>query len=88
MKITNKTKSDKVYLHEVKTGEVFFFEDTAVWGKEPFIRVFELSEVQCSECSHDGYYVMSLETFDVWEPSGNEIIRVVEAELILTVKEN
>ena len=88
MKITNKTNIEYVKLYETRYGDVFFFEDTNAWGDEPFIRIDEVSEVQCSECRHDGCYVLSLESFDVWEPNANEKVRVANAELIITAKEN
>ena len=87
MKITNKTNIEWVRLHEVPFGDVFFFEDTDAWGDEPFIRINDLSEVQCCECEHVGYYVLSLESFDVWEPKAEEKVKVVNAELIITNKE-
>lgn len=87
MKITNKTNIEYVKIYETKYGDVIFFEDTNSWGEEPFIRIDDLSEVQCSECTHEGYYALSLESFDVWEPNANEKVKVVNAELIITNKE-
>lgn len=87
MKITNKTNFEWVKLHETHHGDVLFFEDVDAWGDEPFIRIGDLSEVRCDECQHKGFYVMSLENFDVWEPDCDEKVRVVNAELILTMKE-
>ena len=87
MKITNKTNFEWVRLHEVPFGDVFFFEDTDAWGDEPFIRIDNLSEVQCCECTHEGYYALSLTSFNVWEINPNEKVRVVNAELIITNKE-
>lgn len=84
MKITNKTSSKWVELCKTRIGDVLFFEDTNSWGEEPFIRVDEPSEVQCCECAHEGCYVLSLESFDVWRPNDNEKVRVVNAELIIT----
>ena len=86
MKITNKTNFVWTKLHETHIGDVFFFEDTNSWGEEPFIRIKDVSEVQCCGCGHDGYDVLSLETFEVWEPKAEEKVRVVNAELIITNK--
>ena len=88
MKITNKTNFEWVELRNAFVGDIIFFEDTNAWGDEPFMVINDLSEVQCSECSHGGYYVLSLESFDVWRPNDNEKVRVVNAELIITAKEN
>lgn len=88
MKITNKANFKWNRLREVFVGDIFFFEDTASWGDEPFMMIDDLSEVQCSECSHGGYYVLSLESFEVWEPNADEKVRVVNAELIITNKED
>lgn len=89
MKITNKTNIEWVKLHETRIGDVFFFEDTNSWGEEPFIRIDKPSEVQCFECRHEGCYVLSLESFDAWEPTdSNEKVRVANAELIITNKED
>lgn len=88
MKITNKTNFEWTELREVSVGDIFFFEDTDAWGDEPFVMIDDLSEVQCSECGHEGHYVLSLESFDVWEPNTNERVRVVNSELIITNKED
>lgn len=86
MKITDKTNSKWVELSKTRFGDVFFFEDTNSWGDEPFIRIDDPSEVQCCECGHEGYYVLSLESFDIWEPKAEEKVKVVNAELIITNK--
>lgn len=88
MKITNKTNFKWTELCEVSVGDVLFFEDTDAWGDEPFVMIDDLLEVQCRECSHDGYYVLSLESYDVWEPPASEKVRVVNSELIITNKED
>lgn len=88
MKITDKTNFVWTKLHETHIGDVFFFEDTNSWGEKPFIRMDNPSEIQCWECRHEGYYVLSLESFDVWEPDANEKVKVVNAELIITNKED
>ena len=87
MKITNKTNIEYVKICETNYGDVIFFEDTKSWGEEPFIRIEDVSEVQCCECEHEGYYALSLTSFDVWEINPNEKVRVVNAELIITNKE-
>lgn len=88
MKITDKTNFKWTELYDTHHGDIFFFEDMNAWGDEPFMRIDDVSEVQCSECDHSGCYVLSLESFDVWEPSTNEKVRIVNAELIITNKED
>lgn len=87
MKITDKTNFVWTKLHETHIGDVFFFEDTNSLGEEPFIRIEDVSKVQYCGCGHDGYYVLSLETFEVLEfTNSNERVKVVNAELIITNK--
>lgn len=88
MKITNKTNFKWIELREVFVGDVFFFEDTDAWGDEPFVMIDDLSEVRCKECNHCGYYVLSLDSYEVWEPSADEKVRVVNSELIISNKED
>ena len=88
MKITIKSNFEYVKFYETRYGDVLFFENTDAWGDEPFIRIDDLTEVQCIDCVHEGYYVLNLRKFDVWEVKADERVRVANAELIITNKEN
>lgn len=88
MRIIDKTNVKWTELYDTHSGDIFFFKDVGSWGDEPFMRIKEVSEVQCCECDHSGCYVLNLESFDVWEPSTNEKVRVVNSELIITNKED
>lgn len=82
MKITNKSLSGRVFINDIKIGEVFFIEDTNDWGEEPFLKLD--SKLIGNSNYKEGNYILSLKDYSVYEIGYGEPLRRIHSELILT----